>query len=87
MCCCYFSYHTLLSLKYTSQTAKTTAAKELAQEMGISILEAERQLDANVFLDKYLRWEPHGLHCPFLLQWMFTHTEATGQKEHDHAIC
>ena len=40
-----------------------------------------------MFLDKYPRWEPGGLHHPFLLQWMFVHAEATGQKERDHAIC
>ena len=37
-------------------------------------------------LDEYPRWGPGGLHCPFLLQWMFTHAEATGWKKHDCAI-
>ena len=57
------------------------ATKKLAQETGIT----ERWLDANVFLDEYLRWEPHRLHHPFLLQWMFAHATATRQKEHDCA--
>ena len=86
LCCC-SSYHALLSLQFESHPAKTATAKELAQEMGISVREAERCLDANVFLDEYLRWEPDELHCLFLLQWMFTHAEATGQKKHDCAIC
>ena len=81
-----FSYHALLSLKYESCMAKTTTTKKLAQETGISVREAERHLDANVFLDKYLRWVPLGSHCPFLLHQMFTHAAATGQKEHDQAI-
>ena len=49
------------------------AAKRLAQEVGISVREAERCLEADVFLDKYPRWEPGRLHCPFLLQQMFAH--------------
>ena len=66
---------------------KTTATKKLAQETGISIYEAERWLDADVFLDKYQRWVPCRLHHPFLLQWMFAHATDTGQKEHERAIC
>ena len=66
--------------------AKTTAAKKLAQETGISFREVERYLDANVFLDKDPRWVPLGSHCPFLLHQMFTHATATGQKEHGHTI-
>ena len=86
LCCC-FSYHALLSLHYETCLAKTAAAKKLAQEVGISVREVERCLEADVFLDKYLRWEPGGIHHPFLLQWMFSHAEAAGQKEQDHAIC
>ena len=59
----------------------------MAQEVGIFVREAERHLEADVFLDEYLRWEPGGLHHPFLLQQMFTHMEATRWKEWDHAIC
>ena len=66
--------------------AKTAATKKLAQETGISVREMERYLDIDMFLDEYPRWEPGGLHHPFLLQWMFAHAEATGQKEHDHAF-
>ena len=63
--------------------AKTTAAKMLAQETGISIQEAERLLDADAFLDEYLQWELCGFHHLFLLHQMFTHTMATGQKKHN----
>ena len=45
-------YHALLSLRYESCTAKTIAAKKLAQEEGISIWEAERQLNADTSLDE-----------------------------------
>ena len=86
-CCCCFSYHALLSLHYKSCPAKTAVTKKLAQEAGISVREAERCLEADVFLDEYLRWEPGRLHHLFLLQWIYTHAQATRQKECDHAIC
>ena len=69
LCCCSFSYHALLSLHYESCPVKTTAAKKLAQETGISVREAERYLDANVFLDECLRWPPLGSHHPFIMHW------------------
>ena len=77
----------LLSLHYESHPAKMATTKKLAQEVGILVREAERCLEADVFLDKYPRWEPSGLHHLFLLQQMFAHAEATGQKMHDCAIC
>ena len=63
------------------QPAKTVAAKKLAQETGISVREAERQMDAYLFLVEIPRWESGGLHCPYLLQRMFTQAENAGWKE------
>ena len=60
--------------------------KKLAKEEGIFVREAERQLDADTFLDKYLRWEPHGCHCLFLIYQIFAHAVATGQKEYNQAV-
>ena len=68
-------------------TAETTATKKLAQETGISVRQAERCLDANVFLDECLRWAPLRTHHPFIMHEMFAHVEVTGQREHDWAIC
>ena len=62
---------------------KTSAAKRLGAEKGILVREAERRLDTNLFLDEIPRWEPGGPHCPFLYQRMFTHAEATRQKEYN----
>ena len=41
---------------------KTTAAKRLAAEKNISVQEAERQLDAKLFLNDIPKWEPGGLY-------------------------
>ena len=71
---------TLFDLKYTHRAGKTAAAKKL-EEKGISVCEAERRLDANLFLDELSRWETGRLHHLYLYQWMFAHAEAAGQKE------
>ena len=57
------------------------------KRQAFSVREAERHLDADVFLDKCLRWPPLRSHCPFIMHQMFTHAKAMGQKEHDWAIC
>ena len=85
--CCCFSYHTLLDLCYQHWAEKTTAAKKLWAEKGISVREAEWRLDANIFLDEIPRWEPSEPHHPYLYQRMFAHAEATGQKEYDCRVC
>ena len=72
--------HCLVYITESHPVQKQQSAKKLAQEVGISVREVVRCLEADVFLDKYLRWEPGGLHHPFLLQWMFAHVEATRQK-------
>ena len=49
----------LLNLKYENHMAKTTAAKRLAEEKGILVREAERQLNADIcdrVLHRYTRW-------------------------------
>ena len=80
---CCFSYHTLFNLRYHHRSEKTAAAKRLGAEKNISVREMERRLDAKLFLDEICKWEPSGCHCPLLFQRMFTHAEASGQKEYD----
>ena len=75
-----FSYHALLDLQYESWLAKTATVEKLAWEMGIFVREAERHLDANLFLDEYMRWESGGPHHPYILQWMFAHMETAGGR-------
>ena len=67
--------------------AKTATAKRLVEEKDISVSEAKRWLDADIYLTELELWVPVGLHCDFLLYRMFVHVVATGQKEYDHAIC
>ena len=53
---CCLSYHGLLELHYTDKWHKSVAAKELAQEVGIPVWEAECCLDTDLFLDEYPQW-------------------------------
>ena len=81
------SYNTLLSLRFENQMAKTATVKKLMEEEGISLRKAERQMDTNAFLDKCQCWGHCGSCHPFLMHQMFAHAMATGQKEHDWAMC
>ena len=57
-------------------------AKRLAAEKNISVWEAERQLEAQLFLDEIPRWQPGGPHHSLLYQKKFAHMKATGLKEY-----
>ena len=76
----FFSYHTLVDLHCESQITKTAMAKKLVRETGVSVREAERRLNAYLFLDEIPQWESGGPHCPYLLQEMFTQAENAGWK-------
>ena len=61
--------------------------KRLVEEKGISVREAERQLNTDAYLEEHQQWVPSGLHCQFLLQRMFLHASARGWREYDHGVC
>ena len=50
------SYLTLLELHYGDCMQRSRVAQERARETGISILESERQVDLELFLDEYPQW-------------------------------
>ena len=60
--------------------------KRLTREIGISVREAEWQLDADAYLEEQWCWTPGGLHHEYLYQQMFSHAATTGQSVYDHAI-
>ena len=84
---CYFSYYALFDLCYKHQAEKTTTAKRLGAEEGISVREAGHWLDANIFLNEYWKWKAQTLQRPFILHRMFYHAAALSKKEHDRTIC
>ena len=77
----------LLELHYGSKMQKSQATREQVREVGMSIREAEHQLDTELFLDKYPRWDIKGPHCPIILHSMFLHATGEGQKGADRFIC
>ena len=54
--------------------------------MGISMREAERRLDANLFLDEYPRLETGGPLNLYILQQMFGQAETAGWKKYNHGV-
>ena len=60
---------------------------ERAVEMGISIWEAERQEDLELFMNEYPRWELGTPHWLVVLHEMFLHTAKQGWKEAECMFC
>ena len=54
--------------------------------MGVSVREAERWLNAQLFLNEYPQWDIEGPHCPLILHSMFLHAAGEGQKEVERFI-
>ena len=63
--------------------SENCCSKEARRGKGISVREAERQLDTDAYLKEHQRWVPCRLHCQFPLQRMFLYAAATQQREHD----
>ena len=71
---CLFSYSSLLELQYGGRIWKSQATREQARETGISVREAEQRIDAELFIDKYPRWELGAPHWSVILHEMFLNT-------------
>ena len=84
---CLFSYPSLLELQYGGRIKKSQTAKERDRETGLLVREAEWRIDAELFLDEYLRWELGTPHQSVILHEMFLHTAEEGQKEAERLIC
>ena len=65
---------------------KFQSARELAREAGLSIREAECQLDAELFLDEYPRWGIEGPHQAIILHSLFLHAAEQEHKEAERFI-
>ena len=85
--CCLFSYHSLLELNYGGRMNKSQTAKKQAIKVGLTVREAERRLDAKLFLNEYPRWELGAPHQSVILHEMFLHAAKQGQKEAERFIC
>ena len=66
---------------------KSQTTREWAREVGLSIREAERRIDAKLFLNEYPRWELGAPHWSVILHEMILHATKQGQKEVERLIC
>ena len=63
---------------------KSQVTHHHAEEEGVSIREAERIIESEMFLDEYPRWELRTPHQTVILHEMFLHAAEQGQKEAEH---
>ena len=67
------SYSALLTLRYGDRMEKSWVTHHHAEEEGLSIQEAERVIESEMFLDEYPRWELRTPHQTVILHKMFLH--------------
>ena len=73
--------------KYGSKRDKALAAKGWVAKEGLSVQEAERVMDIELFLERQAKWEADSPHCLMMLYKMFHHTMDQGQKEAEQTVC
>ena len=81
------SYSALLTLRYGNRMEKSQVACHWVEEEWLSIREAERVVESEMFLDEYPRWELRTPHQTVILHEMFLHAAEQGQKEAERMCC
>ena len=74
-------YHRLMTQKFGSKRDKALATKGWAAKEGLSVQEAERVMDVELFLEGQVKWEADSPHCLMMLYEMFCHAVDQGWKE------
>ena len=72
---------------YGSKRDKALAIKGQAAKEGMSVWEAERVMDAELFLEGQTKWEADSPHHLMMLYGMFWHVAYQGWKEAEWAVC
>ena len=76
-----------MTRKYGSKKDKALATKGQAAKEDLSVSEAERVMDVELFLEGQAKWEVDSPHCLMMLYEMFHHTTDQGQKEAEQEVC
>ena len=71
-------------LRSGDRMEKSHVACHQVEEEGLSIREAERVIESEMFLDEYPRWELGTPHWTVILHKMFLHAAEQGWKEAEH---
>ena len=74
-------------LRYGDRMEKSHMALRRVEEEGLSIREAERVIESEMFLDEYPWWELGTPHWAVILHKMFLHAAEWGRKEAKHMCC
>ena len=75
-----------MTRKYGSKRDKALAAKGWAAKEGLSVWEAERVMDIEMFLEGQAKWEADSPHCLMMLYKMFCHAADEGRKEAEWTV-
>ena len=75
------SYLALLMLEYGNRMEKSWVTCHRVEEEGLSIREAERVIESELFLDEYPQWGLGTPHWSVILHEMFLHAAGWGWKE------
>ena len=67
--------------KYGSKRDKALSTKGQVAKEGLSVQEAERVMDVELFLEGQVKWEADSSHCLMMLYEMFHHAVDQGWKE------
>ena len=76
-----------MTKKYGSKRDKALAAKGWVTKEGLSVQEAKRVMDVELFLEGQAKWEADSPHCLMMLYEMFCHATDQGQKEAEQTVC
>ena len=75
-----------MTRKYGSKRDKALAAKGQAAKEGLSVWEAERVMDVELFFEGLAKWEADSPHCLMMLYEMFHHAADTRWKEAEWTV-
>ena len=67
-----------MTRKYGSKRDKAIAIKGWAAKEGLSVWEAKRGMDVELFLEGQAKWGAHSPHCLIMLYKMFCHAADEG---------
>ena len=76
-----------MTRKYGSKRDKAIATKGWAAKEGLSVWEAERVMDVELFIEVQAKWGADSPHHLMMLYEMFCHTTDEGQKEAEQMVC
>ena len=76
-----------MTRKYGSKRDKAITTKGLAAKEGLSVCEAKRIMDVELFIKGQAKWEANSPHHLMMFYEMFHRAADKGQKEAEQMVC